>query len=378
LSAAGYRTGLRTSPYLQVATEKLQIGPALIDGRSFDDIVKLVLAQSQPLQPLATGSESLSYAEAWAALSLSWFAKRHVDVAVVEVGAGGRFDTTNVVDPLVSVITSVGLDHVVSLGPTIADIAWHKAGIIKPGSTAVVGRLPHGARSVVQEVARSVGAPVVEAGRLEAESPWASTIDTDFQRLNADTAYAAIAVLRRRGFTIPDAAVREGLANARLPGRLERMPADNPTVWLDGAHNADKMAALSIEVQRLFDGRLPVIVAGVLGAKDASAMVGKFNQLASTVVATEPKVVGKSSFPASSLAEAVRARGFTGPILIESDGVRALDRARCLARSQGSEVLVTGSLYLVGQIRGCWYPNVRIVVQRTSWPATRGAELDVG
>ena len=209
LTAAGYRTGLRTSPYLQVATEKLQIGPSLIDGESFERMVRLVLEQSKRTRRLDQEAEPLNYAEAWATLALTWFAERQVDVAVVEVGAGGRFDSTNAVDPVVSVITSVGLDHVVSLGPTIADIAWHKAGIIKPGATTVIGPLSADAQSVVTAVAKAVGSPLIASGE------WVPSYDsrvaaTDFQRQNACTAYAVISALRERGFTIPDSAVVEG------------------------------------------------------------------------------------------------------------------------------------------------------------------------
>ncbi len=199
LTAAGYKTGLRTSPYLQVATEKLQIGPSLIDGESFERMVRLVLEQSDKLLRQDEGSEPLNYAEAWASLALTWFAERQVDVAVVEVGAGGRFDSTNAVDPLVSVITSVGLDHVVSLGPTIADIAWHKAGIIKPGATTVIGPLPAHARSVVTSVAEAVGSPLVASGE------WTPSYDS------RETADGFSAAKRLRG-------VRRhlGVARARL------------------------------------------------------------------------------------------------------------------------------------------------------------------
>ena len=149
LTAAGYRTGLRTSPYLQVATEKLQISHRLIDASSFARAVDDVFEVATRL-----GLAPLVYTEAWAAISYLWFAQRQVDIAVIEVGAGGRFDTTNVITPEVSVITSVGLDHVVSLGPTLADIAWHKAGIIKRHRPVVVGNLRPEALSVVNHEAR--------------------------------------------------------------------------------------------------------------------------------------------------------------------------------------------------------------------------------
>jgi dihydrofolate synthase/folylpolyglutamate synthase len=222
-----------------------------------------------------------------------------------------------------------------------------------------------------------VGAKLIAATSFEEDPTWLPTFAADFQRRNAGTAYAAIAALRQQGFTIPESAVIEGLANARLPGRLERMPTDDPFVWLDGAHNADKMAALASEVRRINSNRpLPVVVLGVLGAKDASAMAAGLNGMASTVVVTEPRVIGKTALPTSSLTRVLRASGFLGEILSEENAVCALEAAQSVARSQGSDVLVTGSLYLVGQLRRCWYPDELIVVQRTSWPVvTHRADL---
>lgn len=380
LTAAGYRVGLRTSPYLQVATEKLQIGSSLIDGESFEHMVRLVLDQSEQIDFPNENTEPLHYAEAWASLALTWFAERQVDVAVVEVGAGGRFDSTNAVDPVVSVITSVGLDHVVSLGPTIADIAWHKAGIIKPGSTTVVGPLPADARAVVTSVAEAAGSQLIDSseGRIICETR-ADAADAGFQRQNACTAYAVISSLRERGFAIPESAVVEGLANARLPGRFERMPDEQPSVWLDGAHNADKMAALAAELnRRQDDAPLPVAMLGVLSAKDASTMISRLNGVVSTIVATEPQVIGKRALSAPILAQLVSKSGFEGKIICETNADIALDAARQVALSQGAEVFVTGSLYLVGQMRRHWYPNDEIVAARSPWPsAARSSTLGV-
>jgi len=153
------------------------------------------------------------------------------------------------------------------------------------------------------------------------------------------------------------------------------MPAENPSIWLDGAHNADKMAALSAELSRLQGNRpLPVAVLAVLGAKDASAMISELHGVASTIVATEPQVVGKRPLPASSLAELVFQSGFQGEVLCESDVDCALETARNVASPARAEVLVTGSLYLVGQVRRSWYPDDEIVLRRSPWP--RGAQFE--
>ena len=370
LMAAGYRAGLRTSPYLQVPTEKLQIGASLIDAGSFAETVTLVLDTAVRLFPPDQADPPISYAEVWSVLGYVWFAERNVDLAVVEVGAGGRFDATNVIDPIVSVITSVGLDHLVTLGPTIADIAWHKAGIIKPGATAVIGDLPPEAHTIVVEEARSASVEVVRACDPDPSRPRVSPLARGFQGRNAEVATAVAMTLRQRGFEITEAAIGAGLGSARLPGRLELMPRTlDPPVWIDGAHNEDKVAALTAEVVRRFTvGPLPVIVLGMLSSKDPAPLLAKLGSVASSIVLTEPFVVGRESLTVDALEGAVTAAGYAGAIHIEPDPNAAVRFAEDIARRESAPVLVTGSMYLVGQVRRRWYPDLDVVLQRTPWP----------
>jgi dihydrofolate synthase / folylpolyglutamate synthase len=155
LTAAGYRTGLHTSPFLQVATEKLAIDGQLISGNDFADLVDEILAEASRWVPVPEGR--LTYGEVWVALLATYFARERVDVAVIEVGAGGRFDLTNVVNPAVSVITSVGIDHTETLGATMPEIAWHKAGIIKGGAPAITTVTDPEALAPIEAEARAVG-----------------------------------------------------------------------------------------------------------------------------------------------------------------------------------------------------------------------------
>lgn len=375
LTAAGYRVGLRTSPYLQVPTEKLQIGHALIDPASFAGLTARIFGESYDALDAAELPCPMGYAEFWTAASMLWFAERQVDIAVVEVGAGGRFDATNVFDPLVSVITSVGLDHVVSLGPTVADIAWHKAGIIKRGSVAVVGDVPDEALDVIDAEAKSVGAPLRRALSAAGESALQAGMHGRFQQTNALVAATVVEELTRFGFRVPDAAVNAGIAVARMPGRLERMPGrTRPAVWLDGAHNADKIAALAAEALHLSpDQRRPVVVLGMLDAKDARAVAAQIAAFAAGIVVSEPHVVGKRARHALELAGVIEATGFHGPIRIEPHVPAAVALAEELASGLDSPVLVTGSMYLVGQARARWYPDRQVVLQRTPWPAQADA-----
>ena len=369
LSAAGYRVGLRTSPYLQVATEKLQIGPSLIDVSSFAELTARILGTANCFSRSDRAVLPFSYAEAWSAIGYSWFADRQVDIAVVEVGAGGRFDATNVVEPIVSVITSVGRDHLVTLGPTIKDIAWHKAGIIKHGATAVVGDLPPEALAIIAEEAKSAAVDLILADSLD-NTRVALPLTQGFIARNAKVATAVVRVLSQRGFRISEGAIADGLRSARLPGRLERMPGTvDPAVWVDGAHNEDKIAALTAEgaIHR-GESPLPVIVVGLLRGKDASEILTRLAAAASGIVTTEPSVVGRESVKADALAEAVAASRFAGPVHIEPAPDDAVRRAEDVAQRAGADVLVTGSMYLAGQARRRWFIDRDIVLQRTPWP----------
>jgi dihydrofolate synthase/folylpolyglutamate synthase len=369
LSAAGYRVGLRTSPYVQVMTEKLRIGHALIDAQSFALLVDRVLGVTEASLPPQLSETKAGYAEAWVAMALLWFAERQVDVAVVEVGAGGRFDSTNVFSPAVSVITSVGLDHVISLGPTLADIAWHKAGIVKPGVPVVIGDLPPEAHAVVSEEARRVGSMVVRAmADYRLSMPGAPF----FVVTNARVAVAAVDALRDSGLVVPAAAIEQGVRERMLPARFERMPgADPPAVWIDSAHNPDKIEALvAAWTSTTAAERPPVIVFGAIGSKDISAMVSRLTLDAAAIFATAPRVRGKRSLAAEEIAAAFSGAGRAGRVIVSPEPREAIEDAIALARSLDSDVLVTGSLYLAGEIRRYWYPDDDIVWQRTPWPAT--------
>jgi dihydrofolate synthase/folylpolyglutamate synthase len=378
LTAAGYRAGLRTSPYLQVATEKLQLGHSLIDACSFAKMVSRVLDIANRLFPLEQTEPPISYAEVWSVLGYLWFAKRRVDIAVVEVGAGGRFDATNIINPIVSVITSVGLDHLVTLGPTIADIAWHKAGIIKPGASVVTGDLPAPAFAVIAEETHRAPADLVRATDLGANLPILMPGMSGFQQHNASVAATVARVLGQRSFEISEAAIGAGIASARLPGRLERMPGTaNPGIWIDGAHNEDKISAVIRGANRLFSrDPLPVIVFGMLSSKDPSSMLKNLASVASSIVLTEPSVRGKESLPVDALARAVHATGFAGAIHVEPEPDAAMHRAEAIAEDDGACVLVTGSMYLAGQVRRRWFGDQDIVRQQTPWPIVTPRNAD--
>ena len=395
LAAAGYRTGLHTSPYLQSATEKLQVNSQLVAGTTFRALVEGVIEGATDWTGQTVQTEPLTYGEISTALTFLYFARQEVEVAVIEVGAGGRFDLTNVVKPVLSVITSIGLDHTVTLGSTIPEIAWHKAGIIKHGTPVVTAVTDPIASQPILDEATAREAPVLRVNADETylvtsrgpfHSSWreldargqrrpefATALPGEVQVTNAATAVAAVRALSEQGWQIGDEAIWNGLAKARLPGRVERMPViGTAPVLIDGAHNPQKMCAVAADLDRLL-GRpsptaRPIAVVGSIRGKDTSAMLRCLTPHVSAIVGTRAEVDGKESTSPEEIVDAARAIGFSGRLAATPRPLAAVDLATEWATSAQTAVVVTGSLFLVGEVRDRWYALREIVTQRTSWP----------
>lgn len=351
LAAAGYRVGRYTSPHLVELGERVTVG-----GRPVDHATLVGLAEEVRDASLARGI-GLTFFELLTVMAFLHFRRAAVDVAVVEVGLGGRLDATNVVDPLVAVITTIGLDHTQWLGSRLEQIAAEKGGIIKPGRPVVLGRLAAAPAAVLERLAAARGAPVVAAGR---DYRLAGGEQADFeglgwrlsgleiglrgahQRDNAGVAVATLATVRD-ALPVGEAALRHGLATVRWPGRLEVLDG-SPPVIVDGAHNADGVAALLAELPRLSDGRPIHLLFAVMGDKDWPAMASALGGACRSAVVTEVLV------PRGAPAAAVAAAFPDGcPATAEPD----LDRAWALVRERaggGGVVLVAGSLFLVGAL----------------------------
>ena len=354
LRAAGFSTGLHVTPYLQTPLEKFWLDGKLARPGELADLaawVRPVVERADPRQPP-------TYGMVWVALTFEYFRRAGVDALVLEVGAGGRFDLTNVCDPLLNVITTVGMDHEKSLGPSLADIAWHKAGIARAGVPTVVGEMPPPARAVVIDEVQRVDAPLIEAGT---PSPG------DFRATNDGIANAALGALAERGFARIDRAAHDAARAASLPGRYERMPSgDGPAVILDGAHNPDKARALAALWRRECSPHAGVLVAGTVGYRSPAAVLAPLWPTVKAWIATEPQVLGKPPTPAAVAAQAGSDAGYPA-VATEPDPLRAIDRALAIC-PPGGRVLVAGSLYLAGNIRSRWYPTEEIERQRTMWP----------
>lgn len=340
LRCAGRRVGLYTSPHLASFHERIQL-----DGRPIGDgpLAELVeeVRRACPWHDGGGEGMRLTYFEFATLLALLHFARERVGVAVVEVGLGGRFDATNVVAPLVTAVSRIGLDHVQLLGDTLDAIAREKAGIFKSGVPAVVaaGQEPEALRALREE-AEKRGAPFQVA-----DAAWEGPVALrgPHQRQNAALAAAALRLLDRAGVEVGEAAVAAGIARARWPGRLEEVGG----VLLDGAHNPDGAAALAGSLEALYPGRAVELVFGVLADKDhrgiLAALAPRVRRL-HLVAPDSPRARPPASYRdvAASLAPAVDEHGSCA---------EAIACARAAAGA-GGLVAVAGSLYLVGEARG--------------------------
>ncbi len=356
LSAAGYRAGLHTSPHLQILNERHQI-----DGQPAPTSHLLALLEEMWPAIEQVGDEMPqfgrpSYFEAQVALSFLWFARQAVDVAVIEVGLGGRLDATNVVPAQVAVLTNVGLDHMAILGDTVEKIAADKTGIFKPGQIVVSGVTQASVRAIVAARCREVGAALRWVTPPFSAEP---ALLGPFQQQNAA---CAIAAARAFDLRLGDAAVAEGLRRAWLPGRMEKVQ-DRPIVILDGAHNPDKMAAAAQAMDALYPEQRRVIVLGLKSDKAVDDVLPLALARAAALVATQFEVKGLwSPIPAADLAAHAQALFPDLSVTVEPDPRQAARQALALA-GPDDVVWVTGSLYLVGDVREEWVSAESLILQ---------------
>ncbi|HEX7592598.1 MAG TPA: folylpolyglutamate synthase/dihydrofolate synthase family protein [Anaerolineae bacterium] len=377
LRAANQRTGLYTSPHLHTFRERIRVGDAMISQDA-------VIAGVEKIKPLAAQIPGITTFEIMTALAFDYFRVRGVEIAVLEVGLGGRLDATNVVTPLVSVITSISYDHTAILGNTLAQIAREKAGIIKPGVPVVASPQPDEALSVIQATAREQSAPLVAVSSdLEFQVADAAyqlspvEQDLDGQRLtftrqseifdlslftqslrinllgkhqmtNAATALAALMVLRDQGVAISDDALRDGLANVEWHGRFEIISRD-PFIILDGAHNADSARQLVGTLHDVFPNARLHFIFGASGDKDIAGMFAELLPAATSLILTRSRNP-RAADPArlADLAAQYRVETFVAPEI-----AMALHDAQQRAR-RADVVCITGSLFVVAQARETW------------------------
>jgi dihydrofolate synthase/folylpolyglutamate synthase len=359
LRAAGCRTGRYTSPHLVDIEERFAIDGQQISAVQFDEVGARVreAARALPHPP--------SFFEATTALALEVFRDEHVDVAVLEVGLGGRLDATNVVTPVGVAITAIDVDHERYLGSTIEQIAGEKAGVIKPGSVVVLAANPPAAERVVRDAATRTGAFLVHAtegvsmswemeeGRARlslttprrAYPPLTLALRGRHQVENAVTAVRLLEELSARGaFDVPEAAVADALTRVEWPARLEHVRWRGHTVVIDGAHNPAGARALASYLSETYGRRVPIVV-GIMRDKKIDQMIGALAPVASYFVFTAASS-GRAASPAELAAVARR----VAPAVPYSESVSPLD-ALDAATAHGDPIVVAGSLYLAGEVR---------------------------
>jgi dihydrofolate synthase / folylpolyglutamate synthase len=355
LHRAGYRVGLYTSPHLVRFNERI-----CIDGSPITDAE--VVTAHDAVRSVGSRDREMTFFEYSTAMAFFAFSRRAVDWAIIETGMGGRLDATNVLRPDLTVITNISLEHQAYLGRTLAEIAGEKAGIIKPGIPLVTGVRGRRVVPVITARARTQGAPLHRLGsdfRVRRHPDGAFSyygLDVAYPRLttalpgyhqvdNAALALAGIEVLRRRGAAIPEAAVRQGLAENRWPGRLE-VVSRNPFILLDGAHNLMAARNLASYLARDHSSRPITLVAGILDDKPYAAMLGVLLPLCRRAVLTRAET--ERALPPERLAEA--AADQIADITVRSTVESALRYA--IETAVPDEVIcVAGSLYVVGEAR---------------------------
>jgi dihydrofolate synthase/folylpolyglutamate synthase len=363
LRAAGYRTGLYTSPHLHTFRERIQVAGELIPE---DGLIRLV----EEMQPLVSQVEGVTTFEIITCLAFAWFAEQGVAWAVVEVGLGGRLDATNVLHPDVTVITPISYDHVAILGDTLAQIASEKAGICKSGVPLVSAPQPEEALATLRDVCDHQGAHLTLVGRDWTWRSGAADLNGqtftvrhgkhdsfdlhlpllgEHQLVNATTAVAVLSLLEQSGLEVPASALREGLQAVRWPGRLEILGRE-PLVITDGAHNGDSARKLIAALHAMGDFRNLIIVLGGSADHLTPDLMGALLPGAARAIATQA-LHPRSASPAWIQA---RAADLGYHLEVGETVAQALDLALSEAEPQDL-ICCTGSLFVAGDARVAWF-----------------------
>ncbi len=362
LTAAGYRTGLYTSPHLQDFTERMQIDGEPIPANALAEWVEM-------LKPHIEQVPDISTFEITTALALAYFAAEKVNAAVLEVGLGGRLDATNLVTPLVSVITSISYDHTQILGDTLTEIATEKAGIIKPGIPVVSAPQQPEALEAIRKAAAAAGSVLRVVGDDIRFSADAYSLDSQELRVwdekgsalrlripllgphqveNAATAWTALRAAHVRGLPVSDEAIAAGFARVRWPGRFEILKR-NPFVILDAAHNEDSASRLLQTLQTVLPDRNTTLIFGASGDKDVSGFLKIMRPRTDWLIAT--RSTHPRAMPPSEIADLSEKLGIRAAVTDDIESAMEFGQA---GLGSGEVLMVTGSVFVVGAARAVW------------------------
>ena len=358
LRAAGYRTGLYTSPYLFRFNERMQL-----DGRPIGDDTLAALVEE--IQPIADAMEEHpTEFEMMTALALLWYAREGAEIVVLEVGLGGRFDATNIIGcPEAAVIMNIGLDHTAVLGGTVEQIAFEKAGIVKPGCEVVLYPQPENVAQVIRARCDALGAALHTAdfGQIEPEFdslegqvfryrgvPYAIPLLGAHQRRNAAVVLELVEVLRARGWRIEEDAVEHGLYAVRWPARFE-LVHEEPAFIVDGGHNPQCAETVAENLLHYFPDKKRVLLMGVLADKDYPRLTEILAPAADAWVCVTPD--SERALPAEALGRELSR--FGKPVAVCGSIPEGVAEAMEQAGEDGA-VCAVGSLYMAGAIRACF------------------------
>ena len=337
--AAGLRVGLFTSPHLVSFRERIQVNRQLIPEIELVRLVEII----RPLLEHFPADNHLTLFEVVTVMALKFFAEQKCDLVIWETGLGGRLDATNIITPLASVITNIGLDHQQWLGDTLEKIAAEKAGIIKPGVPVLTATDVPAALAVIRDAAREKNSPLTIISSPHASRiPHHTSLLGDHQKINAALAQATVEVLQNQ---IPASAerIRAGLAAVDWPGRLQLVTgSDGRKTLLDGAHNADGAKMLRAALETHFPGQPVVLIFGALGDKKWLDMCQTLAPLAGKII-TVPVASGRTA-DARDLAAAFHSANPAADLVVCNNLPDALN-----ASKDKAFIVVTGSLYLVGE-----------------------------
>ncbi|MGB7158329.1 MAG: folylpolyglutamate synthase/dihydrofolate synthase family protein [Tepidisphaeraceae bacterium] len=365
LQACGYKTGLYTSPHLVDIRERMQIDGHMIPQAEFARLVKLIEPIASRMKPAPTTFDVLT------AMAFKYFAEQKVELVVVETGLGGRLDSTNVLKPEVTAITSISKDHMAQLGHTVEKIAEEKAGIFKHGVPAITAQQEPGVEAVLKRVADKVGAPFDVTGKsIEFSYRFESsrmlgphnrvcltTANSKFEHLavplvgehqaiNCGLALSVIDKLKTRGIAINDTRAMEGLAKVTLPGRME-MVSQTPRVIVDGAHNAASLDAMMKAIGQHIPYDSMVVIFGCCADKDVAGMLERITSGADKVIFTKVDNI-RTSDPEELAARYVELYGKMAQVANSLEDALAIANR---AVSKEDLICITGSFYLVGEAK---------------------------
>ena len=355
LLAAGHNTGRYTSPHLERLEERYIVGGHEVTTGELTRAAQVVWEAIEALQRTGSLEAPPTFFECATAIAFVLFRDANVRVAVLEVGLGGRLDATNVVTPVAAAITSIDLEHEAQLGKTIESIAFEKAGVIKPGIPIICGQLPPEAERVILDVCTNRGARLVRAADCVALDGLLGGRDLSLrgshQRGNATVAACVLQELDSIGITVDRAAVRSGLTEVVWPGRLEHLHHAGAEILLDAAHNPAGVRALAAYLRetRWTDAAL---VFGAMEDKDVRSMLTALAPVCGRIICTAPH--SPRSIPSDTLADIARStQGADWRVCnvpVPADAV-------AMAARECPRVVVTGSIFLIGAVRGILRPR---------------------